>query len=64
MFKCLVRCMKRCLRKMVGQAKLSVDDEFLTVLLEVEMVLNSHPLTIVSAEDVEEPLIPSHLIAG
>ena len=59
----LVRCVKRCLRKMVGQAKLSAD-ELLTVLLEVEMVLNSRPLTVVSAEDVEEPLTPSHLIVG
>ena len=48
---------------MVGQAKLSAD-ELLTVLLEVEMVLNSRPLTVVSAEDVEEPLTPSHLIVG
>lgn len=28
------------------------------------MVLNSRPLTVVSAEDVEEPLTPSHLIIG
>ena len=28
------------------------------------MVLNSRPLTVVSAEDVEEPLTPSHLIVG
>ena len=62
-FERLVRCIKRCLRKMVGQAKLSAD-ELLTVLLEVEMVLNSRPLTVVSAEDVEEPLTPSHLIVG
>ena len=62
-FEHLVRCVKRCLRKMVGQAKLSAD-ELLTVLLEVEMVLNSRPLTVVSAEDVEEPLTPSHLIVG
>ena len=54
MFERLVRCVKRCLRKTVGQAKLSTD-ELLTALLEVEMVLNSRPLTVVSAEDLEEP---------
>ena len=48
---------------MVGQAKLCAD-ELLTVLLEVEMVLNSRPFTIVSAKDVEEPPTSSHLIIG
>ena len=62
-FERLVRYVKQCLRKMAGQAKISAD-ELLTVLLEVEMVLNSCPLTIVSAEDVEEPLTSSHLIVG
>ena len=63
MFERLVKCVKRCLKKMVGQAKLSTD-ELLTVLLEVEMVLNSRPLTVVSAEDMEEPLTPSQMIVG
>ena len=37
----------------------------MTVLMEVEAVLNSRPLTYVYAEDVEEPLImPSHLLIG
>ena len=62
-FERLVRSVKRCLKKMLGQAKLSYD-ELLTALVEVEMVLNSHPLTVVSTEDVEEPLTPSHLIVG
>ena len=48
---------------MLGQAKLS-HDELLTALVEVEMVLNSRPLTVVSTEDLEEPLTPSHLIMG
>lgn len=62
-FERMVRGVKRCLRKIVGQAKLSYD-ELLTVLTEVEMILNSHPLTVVSAEDLEEPLTPSHLVVG
>lgn len=39
-FERIVRSMKRCLRKIVGQAKLPYD-ELLTALTEVEMVLNS-----------------------
>ena len=62
-FERLVMCVKQCLRKTVRQAKLSAD-ELLTVLLEVEVVSNSRPLTVVSTEDVEEPLTPSHFIDG
>ena len=50
-------------KKMIGQAKMT-HDEILTALTEVEMVLNSRPLTVVSAEDLEKPLTPSHLIVG
>ena len=62
-FERLVRPTKRCLRKIIGQAKLSYD-ELLTALTEVEMVLNSRPLTYVSSNDLEEPLTPSHLLIG
>ena len=62
-FERLVRSVKRCLKKMLGLARLTYD-ELLTALVEVEMVLNSRPLTVVSAEDLEEPLTPSHLIVG
>ena len=62
-FERLVRSTKRCLRKVIGTARLSYD-ELLTVVTEVEAVLNSRPLTYVSSEDVEEPLTPSHLMFG
>lgn len=39
-------------------------DELLTLVIEVEAVLNSQPLTYISSEDVEEPLTPSHLLVG
>ena len=62
-FERLVGCTKRCLRKIIGQAKFSYD-ELLTAVTEVEMVLNSRPLTYVSANDLEEALTPSHLMVG
>ena len=63
-FERMVRCTKRCLKKILGQAKFSYD-ELLTAVTEVEMVLNSRPLSyIMSADDLEEPLTPSHLMVG
>ena len=55
--------MKRCLRKVIGQRRLTYD-ELLTVLTEVEVTLNSRPLTYLTADDLEEPLTPMHLITG
>ncbi len=62
-FERLVRSTKRCLRKALGQAKLS-HDELLTAIVEIEMVLNSRPLTYISSDDLEEPLTLSHLLCG
>ena len=62
-FERMVRSTKRCLRKIIGQAKFS-QDELLMAIVEVEMVINSWPLSYMSANDLEEPLTPSHLIVG
>ena len=62
-FERMVRSTKRCLKKTIGRAVLSYD-ELLTALTEVEMILNSRPLSYVSTEDLEEPLTPSHLLTG
>ena len=62
-FERLVHSMKWCLKKTTGQAKLSYD-ELLTALVEVEMVLNSRPITYVSSDDMDEPITPSHLLVG
>ena len=40
----------------------STSDELQTVVTEAEATLNSRPLSYVSTEDLDEPLIPSHLI--
>ena len=55
------RMMKRCLKKIIGKARLSYD-ELLTAVTEVEMIINSRPLTYISSEDMETPLTPSHLL--
>ena len=59
----LVGSVKRCLKKVVGNARLTFD-ELLTVIVEVEGTLNSRLLTYVAADDVQEPLTPAHLLTG
>ena len=46
-----------------GQASLN-HDELVTAVTEIESIINSRPLSYVSAGDVEEPLTPSHLLIG
>ena len=62
-FERMVRCTKGCLKKTLGSSLLTYE-ELLTVLTEVEGVLNSGPLTYVYGDDIEEPLTPSHLMIG
>ena len=62
-FERMVKSTKRCLRKMIGRASFT-RDELLTAVVEIEAVINSRPLSYVSAMDVEEPLTPSHLLVG
>ena len=61
-FERMIGTMKRCLRKVLGNAKLTFD-EFITVLSEVECTLNSRPLTY-QYEELETPLTPFHLMLG
>ena len=63
MFERMVKSTKRCLRKVVGRAKLYYD-ELSTLLVEIEAVINSRPLTYLSAEDLDEPLTPSHFLCA
>ena len=60
-FERMIQSIKRCLKKTIGKAKLTYD-ELLTVLIEVEAIINSRPLSYVSSEDLDEPLTPSHML--
>ena len=62
-FERMVKSTKRCLKKMIDQAKLSLD-ELHTAVVEVESIINSRPLSYISSSDLEEPLTPSHLMVG
>ena len=57
-FERMVRSVKRCLRKVLGNAKLTINE------LNVEGMLNSRPLTDAFEEFEGEVLTPSHLIYG
>ena len=62
-FERLVKCTKRCINKISGNARLSFD-EMHTVIIEIEAILNSRPLTYIDVEDIDEALTPSHLMHG
>ena len=54
---------KKCLQKVLGNSRLS-KDELLTVLVEIEGILNFRPLTYEYNEGETEMLTPSHVIFG
>ena len=61
-FERMVGCIKRCLRKVLGNSRLTYD-ELSTVLTEVESTLTSRPLTYLY-DELGEALAPSHLLHG
>jgi len=63
LFERMVRSVKRCLRKTIGRGRLTLD-ELQTALAEVEMIVNSRPLSYVSMDSIQEPITPSHSITG
>lgn len=64
MWERLVRSVKTCLRKALGRASLKYE-EIETLLIEVEAVVNSRPLTFTHTGSEEpSPLTPSHFLLG
>ena len=59
----MVKVVKTSLHKVIGKSILSYE-ELETVLIQIESIVNSHPLTFVLTEEVCESLTPSHLIYG
>ena len=62
-FERMVKSTKRCLRKTIGQSRFSFD-ELHTIIVEIEGIINSRPISYLDSDDVEEPLTPSHLLVG
>ncbi|GBM07528.1 hypothetical protein AVEN_100726-1 [Araneus ventricosus] len=60
----MVRTVKAALRKTLGKSCLTVE-QLLTVLIEIECMINSRPITYVGS-DTEEPtaLTPAHFLLG
>ena len=59
-----VRCMKKHMRKLVGDAKLSFE-ELTTVLTQIEACLNSRPLApLPDSDDGLEAITPGHFLIG
>ena len=61
----MVRSVKRCLIKVVGRALVAYD-ELTTLLVEIENVINSRPLTYIAddSDGISYPLTPSQLVNG
>lgn len=60
----LIRIIKESLKKCVGKARLTYE-EMETVLVEIEMIINSRPLTyLYDDEEGDEALTPSHMVMG
>nr|XP_047137485.1 uncharacterized protein LOC124813988 [Hydra vulgaris] len=62
-FERLVASTKRCLRKVIANARLTYE-ELLTILAEVEAVVNNRPITFTYNKPGDTPLTPNHLLYG
>ena len=63
MFERLVRSVKRCLIKEIGNSKLTFE-ELMTLLVEIEMMLNNRPLTYIDEAERTLTLTPAHMFYG
>ena len=63
MFERLIQSVKRCLKKVLQNALVTYE-ELITILTEIEMILNNRPLTYIYDDVSSEPLTPNHLVYG
>ena len=59
----LIGIIKNLLKKAMGRARLTYD-KILTILIEIESIINSQPLTYMSDNHGESFITPYHLIYG
>ena len=59
----IVQVVKRSIRNFLSKSKLTYE-ELLTVICEIESVVNSRPLCCVYNDNIEEVITPSHLLLG
>ena len=62
-FERMVRSVKRCLKKILFNSRLTYE-EMITVLSNVETIVNNRPITYTYDELTQTPLTPNHLLYG
>ena len=63
-FEIMIKLVKKCLQHVLSEARLT-DEELTTALVQTEWILNSRPLTLVSADPQDlEALTPLHFMVG
>ena len=63
-FEAMIKSAKRALNVIVGNASL-IDEELMSLFIEIEGMLNSRPLTSISKDIKDETrLTPSHFLSG
>jgi len=62
-FERMIGTVKLILKKLIMNEKL-LYDELITVLLEIEVIVNNRPLTFVSTDVMEPALTPNHMLFG
>ena len=61
-YKRLIGIIKQCLKKIAGKVFLNYDE--LTLLIEIEQILNTRPLTYLAEKYENKAITPSHLLYG
>ena len=59
----LIKSVKRCLKKTLRNAKVTLA-ELYTLVIEIKGTLNNRPLKYLSADEFDKALTPNHLICG